>query len=117
MNIKNKRDKICVIKRKFKFKDYKKCFKASQIENTANHLEKKEIDFACLKEDKKEFTKNRLITKTQQRFKFERDNVSTKEINKIASSSNDDKRMQLIDLIETYVSGSSKYLICKKEKK
>ena len=24
--------------------------------------------------------------------------------------------MQLIDMIETYVSGSSKYLICKKEK-
>ena len=35
-------------------------------------------------------------------FKSERNNVFTKEINKIALSSIDDKRMQLIDLIETY---------------
>ena len=31
--------------------------------------------------------------KTQQRFKSERHNVFTEEINKIALSSNDDKRM------------------------
>ena len=40
--------------------------------------------------------------KTQQRFKSERHNVFTEEINKIALSSNDDKRMQSIDSIETY---------------
>ena len=52
----------------------------------------------------------------QQRFKSERHNVFTEEINKIALSSNDDKRMQSIDLIETYAHGTSKDLICKKEK-
>ena len=36
---------------------------------------------------------NKSILKTQQRFKSERHNVFTKEINKIALSSNDDKRM------------------------
>ena len=31
-----------------------------------------EIDVDCLKEDKKEFVKNKLILKTQQRFQTER---------------------------------------------
>ena len=34
------------------------------------------------------------MLKTQQRFKSERHNLFTKEINKIALNSNDDKRMQ-----------------------
>ena len=38
-----------------------------------------------------------LILKTQQRFKGEKHDVFTEEINKIALSSNDDKRMQPID--------------------
>ena len=45
--------------------------------------------------------KKRLILKTQQRFKSERHIVFTEEINKIALSSNDDKRMQSINLTET----------------
>ena len=44
----------------------------------------------------------KLILKTQQRFKSERANVFTEENNKFTLSSNDDKRMQLIDSIETY---------------
>ena len=55
-----------VIERNFKFREYKKCFKASKIENEINYLEKKKIDVDCLKEDKKEFVKNKLILKTQQ---------------------------------------------------
>ena len=65
---------------------------------------------------KKNLLKNRLKLKTQQRFKSERHNVFTEEINKIALSSSDDKRMQSIDSIETYAYGMSKDLICKKEK-
>ena len=42
----------------------------------------------------------------QQRFKSERHNVFTEEINKIAFSSIDDKRMKSIDLIETYAYGT-----------
>ena len=60
----------------------------------------------------KEFMKNnKSILKTQQRFKSERHNVFTEEINKIALSSNNDKRMQAIDLIETYVYGTGKVLV------
>ena len=39
----------------------------------------------------------------------------TEVINKIALNSNDDKRIQSIDSIETYRYGTSKDLICKKE--
>ena len=36
---------------------------------------------------------NKLILKAKQRFKSEKQNVITEEINKIALSSNDDKRI------------------------
>ena len=75
--------KQCVIKRKLSLQDYKNCLKASQIINTVNYLKKNEIDVDYCKEDKKDFIKNRLILKTQQRFKSERLNVFTEEINKI----------------------------------
>ena len=66
----------CVIKRKFKFKDYKNCLEAVEIERKVNCLSKK-FDVDSLREDKKEFAKNKLILKTQQRFKSERHNVFT----------------------------------------
>ena len=46
---------------------------------------------------------------------LKRHNVLTEEINKIALSSNDDKRMQSTDLMETYLYGMSKDLVSKKE--
>ena len=42
----------------------------------------------------KEFTKNKLFLKSQQRHKIERHNAFTKEINKMALSSNNDERIQ-----------------------
>ena len=52
--------------------------------------------------DQKEFIKSdKLIIKTQQRFESERHNVFTEEINKIVLSSNDDEKVQSIDLVET----------------
>ena len=56
-----------------------------------------------------EFIKSdKSILKIQQRFESER-------INKITLNSNDDKRMQSIDLIEKYAYGTSKDLVCDKE--
>ena len=40
------------------------------------------------------------MLKTQQRFKSEKHNVFTEEINKIALNSNDDKSMQPINSVE-----------------
>ena len=89
MNI-AKQTKKGVIKINLQFRDYEKCLNTSQIVNKKNYLEKKGIDVDSLKE----ITKNKkVILKTQQRFKSERHNVFTEEINKIALSSNDDKRM------------------------
>ena len=74
---------------------------AAQIENKIKHLEKNEIVLNSSKEDKKEFVKNnKLILKIQEKLRSETHNVFTEEIKKIALSSNDDKRTQLIDSIE-----------------
>ena len=105
-----KSTKKCAIKRKLKFEDYKNCVEVAQIKNEIKSLEKKKkIDRDNLKELQREFIKrNKLILKTQQRFKSRRYNVFTEEINKIVLSCNDDKRMQSIDLIETYAYGMKK---------
>ena len=72
-------------KRKFKFEDYKNCLEAAQFENKINHLEKNKIDVDGLKKDQKEFIKNnKLILKAKQRFRSEKHNVFTGEINKFA---------------------------------
>ena len=39
-----------------------------------------------------------------------------KKLTRLLLSSNDDKRIQSLNLIETYVYGTRKYLKCKKEK-
>ena len=49
--------------------------------------------------------------KTQQRTKSERHNIFAGEVNKIALSSNDDKRIQSIDSIETYAYGTIQDMI------
>ena len=49
------------------------------------------------------------------RFKSERYNVFTEEINKITLSSSNDKSMQSIESIETYAYATSKDLKCEKE--
>ena len=56
-----------------------------------------------------------MILKTQQRFKGERHNIFTNKINKNNLSSNNDKRMQPIDLIGTYAYGRSKDPVSEEE--
>ena len=55
----------------------------------------------------------RVALKSQQRFKSERHEVYTEEVNKIALSSNDDKRLQTFDKIATYPYGLSAGKVCK----
>ena len=66
--------KKCVIKRVIKFNDYKD----------------------CLLNDK-------IVLKSQQRFKSERHDVYTENVNKIALSSNDDKRLPTFDKISIWI--------------
>ena len=99
---KAKGTKKCVLKRKLDFENYKNRLEATQLENKVNHLEENRIDTDSIKENYKEFIKNnKSILKIQQRIKSERHNVFPEEINKIDLSSNNDKRMQSINSIET----------------
>ena len=76
-NKKAKGTKKCVIKRMIKFDDYKKCL-----------------------------LNNEIVLKSQKRFKSKGHNVYTTEnINKIALSSNDDKRLTASDKITSYPYG------------
>ena len=49
---------------------------------------------------------DKIILKSQQRFKSDHHKVYTEEVNKIALSSDDDKRSQTFDKIETYQYGT-----------
>ena len=83
---KAKRTKKCVIKRRLKFNDFKDCL-----------------------------LNNEIVLKSQQRFKSERHDVYTEKINKIALSSNNDKRLQAFDRTASYLFGTSAGKVCKTE--
>ena len=76
----------CIIKRKIKFKDY-----------TDSVFE------------------NKTIFKSQLRFKSDLHIVYTEEVNKIAISNNDDKRLQTFDKITTYLHGKNAFKVCESE--
>ena len=78
--------KKCVIKRIIKLIDYKNCL-----------------------------FKNEIILKLQQRFKSEAHTFYTTEINIVASSNNDGKRLQTFDNITSYPYGTSVGKVCKTE--
>ena len=78
--------KKCVMEKVPKFNDYKACI-----------------------------LNNKIILKSQQRFKSERNDVYTEEVNKIALSSNDDKGLQTFDRITSYPYGTSAGKVCKTE--
>ena len=56
-----------------------------------------------------------IILKSQQRFKSDHHKVYTEEVNKIALSSNDDKRLQTFDKITTYPYRTNAFKICESE--
>ena len=58
---------------------------------------------------------NKIILKPQQRFKSDHRNVYTEQINKIAFSSNDDKRLQTFDKITTCPYGTNAFIEYKSE--
>ena len=81
-----KETKKCAIKRRLKFSDYKDCL-----------------------------LNNEIILKSQQRVKSEKHDVYTEEVNKIALSSNDDKRLQSFDRIPSYLYGTRVGKVCQTE--
>ena len=111
---KAKDSKSCVLKGKIKFENDKICLEATQLVNKLN-IQKKKLIQIVFKNNKGFIKSNKLILKSQQRFKTETHNVFAEEINKIALSSNDDTRIHSIDLAKSYAYGTSKVLVSEKE--
>ena len=83
---KSKGTKRCVIKQKTMFQNFKDCL-----------------------------LNNKNVYGSQQRFKSYNHDVYTEEVNKIALNSNDDKRLQTFDGIETYPYGTNAFKKCESE--
>ena len=83
---KAKGTKMCVIKQELKFQNFKYCL-----------------------------SNNQNVYRSQQRFKSNNHDVYTEEVNKIALSSNDDKRLQTFDRITTYPYGTNAFKVCESE--
>ena len=83
---KSKGTKICLIKRELMFKKYKNCLFSGEV-----------------------------ILKSQQRFKSDRHKVYTEEVNKIALSSDDDKRLQTFNRVTTYPNGMPAVKVCERK--
>ena len=58
---------------------------------------------------------NKIILKSQQGFKSDHHNVYTEQIDKIALSSNDDKKLETFDKITTYPYGTNTFKVCRSE--
>ena len=58
---------------------------------------------------------NKTVYRSQERFKSHYHDVYTEEVNKIALSSNDDKRIQIFDRITTYPYGTNAFKVCESE--
>ena len=58
---------------------------------------------------------DKIILKSQQRFKSDLHKVYTEEINKIALSSNDDKGFQTLDRVTTYPYRTNATIVCESE--
>ena len=83
---KSKGTKKCVIKRELMFENYKDCLFNGEV-----------------------------ILKSQQIFKSDHHKVYTEEVNKIALSSDDNKRLQTFNRVTTYPYGTNTFEVCQSE--
>ena len=90
---KAKGTKKFVIKRKYELEDYKNCLEVTRLENKIIHLNNNKID-GIVENYGGFIINNKIILKSQQRFKRARHNAFTEEIDKMALSSNSDNRIQ-----------------------
>ena len=93
----------------FKLDDDKETKRAK---GTKKCVIKKDLTFENYKES---VLKNKIIMRSQLRFKSDHHNVYTEEIDKIAISSNDDRRLQTFDGITTYPIGTNAFKVCESE--
>ena len=58
---------------------------------------------------------DKIIIKSEQRFRSDHHRVYTEEVNKIALSSNDDKITQTFDKVTTFPYGTNAFKVCESE--
>ena len=58
---------------------------------------------------------DKIIIRSQQIFRSYNHKVYTEQVNKIALSSNDDKRIQTYDKVTTYPYGTNVFKVCENE--
>ena len=86
VNKKTKGTKMCIVEREIIFKNY--------------------VD---------SLFKNEVLLRAKHRFRRDHHKVYTEEVNKIALSSNDDKRIQTFDKVTTYPYGANAFMVCKND--
>ena len=74
-----------------------------KAKSTKKCIIKRELMFENYKDS---LFNDKIILKSQQRFRSDHHRVYTEEVNKIAVSSNDDKRLQTFDKVTTYLYGT-----------
>ena len=74
-----------------------------KAEGTKKCIVKRELMFENYKDS---LFNDKIILKSQQRFRSDHHRVYTEEVNKIALSSNDDKRLQTFDKVTTFPYGT-----------
>ena len=79
-----------------------------KAKGTKKCIIKRELTFEYYKDS---LFNDKIILKSQQRFKSDHHRVYTEEVNKIALSSNDDKKIQTFDKVTTYPYGTNAFKV------
>ena len=77
-----------------------------------NSVIKRELMFQNYKDS---LFNDEVIIRSQQRFRSDHHRVYTEEVNKIALSSNDDKRIQTLDKVKTFPYRTNAFKVCESE--
>ena len=83
-----------------------------KAKGTKKCIVKREIIFENYKDS---LFNDKVIIRSQQRFRSYNHKVYTEEVNEIALNSNDDKRMQTFDKVTTYPYGTNVFKVCENE--
>ena len=92
--------------------DYEKNKIINKKEGTKKCVIKREILFNNYVDS---LFKNEVLLRSQHRFRSDHHKLYTEEVNKIALSSNDDKRIQTFFKVTTYPYGTNAFMVCRNE--
>ena len=86
--------------------------KRKKVKGTKKCIVKREITF---KNYPDALFNDEVIIRSQQRFRSDHHRVYTEEVNNIALSSNDDKRIQTFDRVTTFPYGKNVFKVCESQ--